>query len=59
MTEIPNVSLETQSDTVLAAPDQSVKVREAFGVDSDMEVPAFSEADGREFQHGVPVEEAL
>jgi cobaltochelatase CobS len=47
MTEIPNVNLESQSDTVLAAPDRSVKVREAFGVDSDMEVPAFSEADER------------
>src|SRR5688500_9292745 len=47
MTEIPNVSLETQSDTVLASPDRAVKVREAFGIDSDMEVPAFSEADER------------
>src|SRR4029453_2565883 len=47
MTEIPNVSLETQSDTILAAPDRSVKVREVFGIDSDMEVPAFSEADER------------
>src|SRR6187455_2953476 len=47
MTEIPNVSLETQSDTILATPDRSVKVREAFGIDSDMEVPAFSEADER------------
>src|SRR5215218_2861578 len=47
MTEIPNVSLDTQSDTVMDAPDQMVKVREAFGIDSDMEVPAFSEADER------------
>src|SRR4029450_10355641 len=47
MAEIPNVSLETQSDTILAAPDRSVKVREAFGIDSDMEGPAFSEADER------------
>src|SRR5690606_30119755 len=47
MTEIPNVSLDTQSDTVLAAPDRSVKARDLFGIDSDMEVPAFSEADER------------
>src|SRR5215218_5785751 len=47
MTEIPNVSLETQSDTILATPDRAVKVRDAFGIDSDMEVPAFSEADER------------
>src|SRR5213595_4066162 len=47
MAEIPNVSLETQSDTILATPDRAVKVREAFGIDSDMEVPAFSEADER------------
>jgi len=34
-------------ETLLSAPDKMVKVREAFGVDSDMEVPAFSEADER------------
>ncbi|MCB2051150.1 MAG: cobaltochelatase subunit CobS, partial [Novosphingobium sp.] len=33
--------------TVLAAPDKSVKVRDVFGIDIDMEVPAFSEADER------------
>ena len=33
-------------DTLLAAsPDRTVSVREAFGVDSDMQVPAFSTAD--------------
>ena len=47
MTDIPNVSLDTRSDTVLAAPDKMIKVREMFGVDSDLEVPAFSEADER------------
>ena len=47
MTDIPNVSLDNRSDTVLASPDKIVKVREAFGVDSDLEVPAFSEADER------------
>jgi cobaltochelatase CobS len=47
MTDIPNVQPESRSDTALAAPDKIVKVRELFGVDSDMEVPAFSEADER------------
>ena len=47
MTDIPNVSLDSRSDTVMAAPDKIVKVREAFGVDTDLEVPAFSEADER------------
>src|SRR6187200_652574 len=47
MTEIPNVTLDSRSDTVLASPDKVAKVRDLFGVDSDMEVPAFSEADER------------
>ena len=47
MADIPNVNLESRTDTVMDAPDRSVKVREAFGIDSDMEVPAFSEADER------------
>src|SRR5688500_3752668 len=47
MTEIPNVTLESRADTILASPDRAVRVREAFGIDSDMEVPAFSEADER------------
>src|SRR3982751_5238402 len=47
MTDISNVNPESRSETLMAAPDKSVKVREAFGVDSDMEVPAFSEADER------------
>src|SRR6201999_4350022 len=33
--------------TILEAPDKMVKVRELFGIDSDMQVPAFSEADER------------
>ena len=36
MTEIPNVTLDSRSDTILASPDKMVKVRDAFGVDSDM-----------------------
>src|SRR5688500_2542942 len=33
--------------TVMAAPDREVGVRETFGIDSDMKVPAFSKADER------------
>jgi cobaltochelatase CobS len=33
--------------TRMAAPDREVSVREVFGLDSDMKVPAFSEADER------------
>ena len=33
--------------TILAAPDKEVSVREVFGIDSDMKVPAFSKADER------------
>src|ERR671930_1555941 len=44
---ISNVQPESRSETLLASPDKIAKVRELFGVDSDMEVPAFSEADER------------
>jgi cobaltochelatase CobS len=47
MTDLPNAQPESRSETLLATPDKVVKVRDAFGVDSDMEVPAFSEADER------------
>jgi cobaltochelatase CobS len=47
MTDRSNVQPESRAETLLAAPDKVVKVRELFGVDSDMEVPAFSEADER------------
>src|SRR5436190_17646856 len=47
MTDISNVNPESRGETLMAAPDKVVKVREAFGVDTDMEVPAFSEADER------------
>jgi cobaltochelatase CobS len=33
--------------TVMAAPDREASVRELFGIDSDMKVPAFSKADER------------
>ena len=35
------------ASTVQAAPDREVSVREVFGIDSDMKVPAFSKADER------------
>ena len=47
MTEIPNMKGESRDSTVLAAPDREIDVREAFGIDIDMKVPAFSEADER------------
>jgi cobaltochelatase CobS len=47
MTDLPNVQPESRAETLMATPDKIVKVRDAFGVDSDMEVPAFSEADER------------
>jgi cobaltochelatase CobS len=47
MTDLSNVQPESRSETLMASPDKMLKVRDAFGVDSDMEVPAFSEADER------------
>jgi len=47
MADIPNVNPDSRAATVMDAPDRMVKVRDVFGVDSDMEVPAFSEADER------------
>ena len=47
MTELSNVKPESRGATVLATPDKLAKVRELFGVETDMEVPAFSEADER------------
>ena len=38
---------EHGGQTVLAEPDTTVDVRETFGIDIDMKVPAFSEADER------------
>ncbi|MEJ7934434.1 cobaltochelatase subunit CobS [Sphingobium sp. AN558] len=47
MTEISNVQPDTRADTLLEKPDREVDVRELFGVDIDMKVPAFSQADER------------
>src|SRR5256714_10523892 len=47
MTDLSNVQPESRAETLLAPPDKIASVRDLFGVDSDMEVPAFSEADER------------
>src|SRR4026209_1686888 len=47
MADIPNVNPDSRAATVMDAPDRMVKVRDVFGVDSDLEVPAFSAADER------------
>ena len=47
MTEIQNIQPDSRSTTILSAPDITVDVREVFGIDIDMKVPAFSVADER------------
>jgi cobaltochelatase CobS len=47
MTTIPDIQPDSHSTTVLDAPDRMVKARDLFGIDTDMEVPAFSEKDER------------
>ncbi|MCA1750060.1 MAG: cobaltochelatase subunit CobS [Parasphingopyxis sp.] len=47
MATIPNTQPDSRTEPIMAEPDRMVKVREMFGIDSDMEVPAFSEADER------------
>ncbi len=47
MTDLPNIQPDSRVATVMDAPDLKVTVRELFGIDSDMLVPAFSEADER------------
>ena len=47
MTDIPNIQPDSRSTTRLPAPDREVSVRDLFGLDIDMTVPAFSEADER------------
>src|SRR6188508_3887568 len=47
MADIPNVNPDSRAATVMDAPDRMVSVRDLLGIDSDMEVPAFSEADER------------
>jgi cobaltochelatase CobS len=47
MTEIPNTNLDTSGETIMDAPDKMVDARKMFGIELDMEVPAFSEKDER------------
>ncbi|MEY4670930.1 MAG: hypothetical protein RLZZ415_809 [Pseudomonadota bacterium] len=47
MTDIPNIQLDTSGNTILPAPDIELDVRETFGIDIDMKVPAFSVTDER------------
>src|ERR687896_1028756 len=47
MANIPNVNPDSRGTTLMDAPDRLVKVRDLFGIDSDMEIPVFSEADER------------
>ena len=47
MTDIPNSLPDHHGSTLLSAPDVEIDAREVFGVDIDMKVPAFSEADER------------
>ena len=47
MTEQTNIKTGERDSTVMAAPDTEIDVREAFGIDIDMKVPAFSQADER------------
>jgi cobaltochelatase CobS len=47
MTEISNIQPDSRDNTILAAPDREIDVREMFGIDIDLKVPAFSEADER------------
>jgi cobaltochelatase CobS len=47
MTDIPNAQPDTRAETLMDAPDKVVNARKVFGVDVDMDIPAFSQADER------------
>jgi len=47
MTDIPDINPDASDETVMDAPDTTVDAREVFGVDVDMQVPAFSIKDER------------
>ena len=47
MTDIPNAQPDTRAETLMDAPDRVVNARKVFGVDVDMDIPAFSQADER------------
>ncbi|MBD3729156.1 MAG: cobaltochelatase subunit CobS [Sphingomonadales bacterium] len=47
MNDMTEKSFDASGKTTLSAPDREVSVREVFGIDIDMMVPAFSESDER------------
>ena len=47
MTDLPNLHSDARDSTILASPDTELDVRETFGIDVDMKVPGFSQADER------------
>ena len=47
MTEIPNTNSDTSGETIMDAPDKMVDARKMFGIELDMQVPAFSVKDER------------
>jgi len=47
MMDIPNTQPDMRAETLMDAPDRKVKARDLFGLDIDMDIPAFSEADER------------
>ena len=47
MNNLANAQPDSRAQTALEAPDRTVSVRDLFGLDLDMTVPAFSEADER------------
>jgi cobaltochelatase CobS len=47
MPDLSNTQPGPGGETLMATPDRMVSLRETFGIDSDMEVPAFSDADER------------
>jgi cobaltochelatase CobS len=46
MTDLPNTH-GASGTTLMSEPDTKISVREVFGIDTDMECPAFSESDER------------
>jgi cobaltochelatase CobS len=47
MTDQTNIKMGERDSTLMATPDTQIDVREAFGINIDMKVPAFSQADER------------
>jgi cobaltochelatase CobS len=47
MTDQTQIKTGERDTTVMATPDTQIDVRETFGIDIDMKVPAFSQADER------------